>query len=82
MSDTFGWAASYGMGAWYGFATRAEAEEWLGDRNGTVTPRCLVSGDVRAPAPALRVRNIEAARTEAAIRNARNFGTDPSWYGR
>lgn len=29
-----------------------------------------------------RAQTIEQARTEAAERNARNFGTDPSWYGR
>ena len=28
------------------------------------------------------VQPIEAARDEAAVRNARDFGTDPSWYGR
>ena len=27
-------------------------------------------------------RPIEDARDEAAVRNARMFGTDPSWYGR
>lgn len=25
---------------------------------------------------------LERARDEAAVRNAREFGTDPSWYGR
>lgn len=34
----------------------------------------------RAPKPPRPA--IEEARDEAAIRNARNFGTDPSWYGR
>ncbi len=24
---------------------------------------------------------LERARREAAVRNARDFGTDPSWYG-
>lgn len=29
-----------------------------------------------------QVQGIEAARDAAAERNARMFGTDPSWYGR
>lgn len=39
------------------------------------------AGGYVAPAPRYP-RGIEAARTAAAARNARQFGTDPSWYGR
>lgn len=31
--------------------------------------------------PAGHARRLEAAKREAADRNAREFGTDPSWYG-
>lgn len=58
-------------------------EEWFAD-----LVLSIVKGQ-REPSPAHpestpsvhRGGSIETARQDAAVRNAANFGTDPSWYG-
>lgn len=53
----------------------------LRDVNGNTVGLCaMVRRDEPEPEPQAHPR-IQRARMEAAERNARNFGTDPSWYG-
>lgn len=44
--------------------------------------RMIRSDERRTQLREQRALKLEAARTEAARRNAQQFGTDPSWYGR
>jgi len=66
-------------------ADLAEGEDvwcdWAAKVARTADGFCQFCGSTEHPPTAGRVRLIDAARSEAAERNARLFGTDPSWYG-
>jgi hypothetical protein len=42
----------------------------------------MIQADKKTTSQTSKPANIEQARDEAARRNAQQFGTDPSWYGR
>lgn len=50
---SYRWAASVGLGRWYGFETREAAEAWMeanhGERAGQVVPAALANNELEAP---------------------------------